>query len=697
MRRALVLLPCLLAACATPLGENAPPASQVAIEAREEFVAIARLEDLRSDDGGTLSAFLSESDAKVRARAALALGRLPRAEGDEAIRISLEQAATADPDSDVRRMALFALGQRADPQSGEAIVALLGDQDAGVRARAVEALAKLLRPDLRGPVLAALDDAAAEVRLEAAHGPHRWLRTEADAEEVDARVAALLERENDPQVVMYALSTLERRHARAGRAAFERYATSPIPKVRLFAVRGLKSLAPADGLVEPLRRAMDDKDWRVVVEAAMGLGLCDSPEADQVLGAATKALSPHVRRTAWEALAGRVDRITTQPEARALHQSLRPFWLDRETFDGESSLSVQAAFLELELPLLARLRSLGAGWTQAQSTEIVAKLDEVGRRQPPVVLVGLAHALGRIPEDFSREALASLAAHADPLVAGAAIEALGKHPGEWTRTLLLSLLENRDNGLRLAALLSLAEMAVAGDMPALVQLYRTSRGEIGPEVRFNCVRVAQKISPQAPSPVAELALNDEDAFVRAVARQVYRSLDAPVPQFEPAAAAAQATVPVPGVDFPTYTRNPQVEVRTTRGPMVFELFPAEAPVHVHNFLELAKRGVYDGLTFHRVVQDFVVQGGDPRGDGNGGTSWRGGSLRQEIGPRKYVRGSLGMPRNEDPDSGGGQLFVTHRPTPHLDGRYTIFGELVAGGPVLDAIEVGDKILSVRVQ
>ena len=108
-------------------------------------------------------------------------------------------------------------------------------------------------------------------------------------------------------------------------------------------------------------------------------------------------------------------------------------------------------------------------------------------------------------------------------------------------------------------------------------------------------------------------------------------------------------------------------------------------------------GLHEDLVFHRVVPDFVIQGGDPRGDGNGGASWRGDALRQEIGPRKYVRGSLGMPRNADPDSGGGQLFVTHRRTPHLDGRYTIFGQLVAGGEVLDTVDVGDRILEVRVR
>jgi cyclophilin family peptidyl-prolyl cis-trans isomerase len=139
-----------------------------------------------------------------------------------------------------------------------------------------------------------------------------------------------------------------------------------------------------------------------------------------------------------------------------------------------------------------------------------------------------------------------------------------------------------------------------------------------------------------------------------------------------------------------------VRIQTTRGDLVFELFPREAPIHVHNFLTLAGADHYDGTLFHRVVPNFVIQGGDYRGDGNGGTTYRGeDALRHEIAPRKFVRGSLGMPRNENPDSGGSQIFVTHRPTPHLDGRYTIFGELRDGFDVLDAIEVGDRIEDVR--
>ncbi len=111
------------------------------------------------------------------------------------------------------------------------------------------------------------------------------------------------------------------------------------------------------------------------------------------------------------------------------------------------------------------------------------------------------------------------------------------------------------------------------------------------------------------------------------------------------------------------------------------------------------RGAYDATSWHRVVPDFVVQGGDPRGDGNGGGTWRGpdDALRLEVTRRRYGTGSLGMPRNEDRDSGGRQVFVTHRPTPHLDGRYTIFGELQAGFEVLAALQEGDTIVTARVE
>jgi len=125
--------------------------------------------------------------------------------------------------------------------------------------------------------------------------------------------------------------------------------------------------------------------------------------------------------------------------------------------------------------------------------------------------------------------------------------------------------------------------------------------------------------------------------------------------------------------------------------MRIRLMDRAAPVHVAAFLERVDVAFYDGLIWHRVVPNFVIQGGDPRGDGWGSDDE---TLRDEINPLRYMRGSVGMPK-AGKDTGGCQLFITHVPTPHLDGNYTIFGQVVLGLEVIDAIEVGDEILGIR--
>ena len=119
----------------------------------------------------------------------------------------------------------------------------------------------------------------------------------------------------------------------------------------------------------------------------------------------------------------------------------------------------------------------------------------------------------------------------------------------------------------------------------------------------------------------------------------------------------------------------------------------EAPIHVASFIELVQAGHYDGLLWHRVVPNFVIQGGDPRGDGWGGAGYL---LRDEINRISYERGTVGMPK-AGKDTGGGQLFITHVPTPHLDGNYTVFARVISGVEVVDRIELGDRILSARVE
>jgi cyclophilin family peptidyl-prolyl cis-trans isomerase len=132
---------------------------------------------------------------------------------------------------------------------------------------------------------------------------------------------------------------------------------------------------------------------------------------------------------------------------------------------------------------------------------------------------------------------------------------------------------------------------------------------------------------------------------------------------------------------------------TQKGTFTIDLLPDDAPLTVDNFIKLARAGYFNGLEVHRVVPNFVMQDGDPRGDGNGGPGW---SIRCEMNMVPYERGAVGMALSGK-DTGGSQWFVTHSPQPHLDGGYTVFGRVnETGMKVVDKIVRGDKIVSVRI-
>lgn len=135
-------------------------------------------------------------------------------------------------------------------------------------------------------------------------------------------------------------------------------------------------------------------------------------------------------------------------------------------------------------------------------------------------------------------------------------------------------------------------------------------------------------------------------------------------------------------------------IETDRGTIVLELFDKDAPGTVANFEKLAKKGFYDGLTFHRVIADFMIQGGCPKGTGTGGPGW---TIKCETAknPRKHGKGALSM-AHAGKDTGGSQFFITHRATPHLDGVHTVFGQVTKGQEVVDAIRVGDRMKKVTV-
>lgn len=138
-----------------------------------------------------------------------------------------------------------------------------------------------------------------------------------------------------------------------------------------------------------------------------------------------------------------------------------------------------------------------------------------------------------------------------------------------------------------------------------------------------------------------------------------------------------------------------VKMETNRGTLDLELYPQYAPITVNNFIFLTEQGFYDGVSFHRVIENFVIQGGDPTGTGRGGPGYR---FEDELvgNPLKHETGVISM-ANAGPNTNGSQFFITHAPQPHLDGKHTVFGKVVEGRDVIYEIRAGDEMTSVTVE
>jgi cyclophilin family peptidyl-prolyl cis-trans isomerase len=310
-----------------------------------------------------------------------------------------------------------------------------------------------------------------------------------------------------------------------------------------------------------------------------------------------------------------------------------------------------------------------------------AELDAVGAPAPAMERLerSLRHPDGRV-RAAAAGALATLAESAS--VANDA------------RARLRGLLGDSDFVVRASALGALASGATLGDLSAALAAQHVTARDADLDARlafWTLVDSALARWREVPDSVA-LALDrvprPTDALERARASAIPRfaawkdvtGVARPAAWYEARAREAMAA------------RPPVARVETDRGALELVLFPADAPLTVHNFVELAERRYFDGLRFHRVVPNFVVQAGDPRGDGNGGPGY---AIRDELNPHRYARGTLGMALS-GPNTGGSQFFVTHAAQPHLDGGYTVFGQLVEGAGVLDRIEQGDRIVRITI-
>jgi cyclophilin family peptidyl-prolyl cis-trans isomerase len=142
------------------------------------------------------------------------------------------------------------------------------------------------------------------------------------------------------------------------------------------------------------------------------------------------------------------------------------------------------------------------------------------------------------------------------------------------------------------------------------------------------------------------------------------------------------------------TKISAARISTSKGDMVFTFYADDAPQHSAAFLKLAEAGFYDGLAFHRVEPGFVIQGGDPKGDGTGGPGY---NLKAEFNDRPHVRGTVAMARASSPDSAGSQFYICLGDARFLDKQYTVFGQLTEGFETLDAIRRGDVMTSVKIE
>lgn len=143
------------------------------------------------------------------------------------------------------------------------------------------------------------------------------------------------------------------------------------------------------------------------------------------------------------------------------------------------------------------------------------------------------------------------------------------------------------------------------------------------------------------------------------------------------------------------SKNYSATIRTSRGDISVDLFAKDAPFTVNNFVFLARDGFYDGTVFHRVITDFMVQGGDPTGTGMGGPGYK---FHDEVfgNSHRHETGSLSM-ANSGPNTNGSQFFITHEPQRHLNGKHTVFGQVTSGQNIVDSIRQGDQITGIEIQ
>jgi len=624
---------------------------------------------------------LSDTEARVRRRAALAVGHVGLTEGVVPL-----VALLRDPDPEVRQVAAFSLGLIGDRSARDPLVAALGDESPLVQGSAAEALGLLGDPAaaeaigrlasqvVQSGILAEIPgDTADSARDTPAAAFRLALFALVRLKAYDQLAAAVLDQSAQPRVrwwpVAYALQRLEDKRALPALVTLTREAH---PYTRAFAAKGLGALKDA-AVVPTLVGLVPSNERAVTIEAVRALGRIGDPSAAPLLQrlVTAKDAEPHVRLEALTALGG-------------VHDAGVPGLMD--TLLDAMTDPVPAI-------RAAALRSMAT----VDSQEFFAVLSSLDADADWSVRAALASVLGTLTPQLALPRLSTMLADQDQRVVPAVIDALVKLRPPNLAEILLARLKADDPVVRATAAAGLGEMKTANAEPALASAYQVAQQDAMYTTRAAVLDALAKYGLAAARPVLTQALTDKDWAVRVKAALLLKQLD-------PASAADvdRQIRPAPTRATPEQYQSSrlgappvstQAFIDTDRGTIQIELAMLDAPLTVDNFVTLARRRYFDGLVIHRVVSNFVIQDGDPRGDGEGGPGF---TIRDELNQRPYLRGAVGMALDPWPDTGGSQFFITHSPQPHLDAKYTLFGRVISGMEVVDQIQPGDVILRVRI-
>jgi cyclophilin family peptidyl-prolyl cis-trans isomerase/HEAT repeat protein len=663
---------CLAVSCGRP-PERTAAANEAEDPRTRSYARLLESEDSRTFNEALFRHAAASPDPWLRSKAALAAGRLRDREAS-----ALLPPLLRDAEAVVRRSAVFAAGVSGDRTLTAAVVLALTDPDPVTAANAAEALGKLGG----GEAMAALVKSIGTPGGARAAAARALFRAD-DPRVVDALAAVALDPGAPADVHAAAVYALARRPKKEGlsalRAVLRKGEGDESAETLAWAVRSAGLLADT-GSAPDLIRLAGSSNVSVAVQALAALERVVPAAGDDELAASASGVGSTRSNDDVPGVAVTALRLLGALPATAASRAALEENLLRRGWRGETALVSLTRLDAAGAPLRAANRLLAAAASSS-----------------PELKLGAAEALELLAPGAAERAEAALLADSSPRVRAAALSSIAKKKSPNRISRLAAGLRDSSPSVRAVALEASAPLVdgeAASLLPAWTEAFEKSFRAAEPDDVVAALDAAVARG-EAGKPLVAARVDDAEPVVREKARR------AMVVTWH-ASPAAFRRIPVKtgrtGDDYRELAKRArgfgaEVAFVTPRGTFAVALDFEAAPVTSSSFLALAEKGFFAGLLFHRVVPDFVVQTGDPRGDGTGGPGF---SLRDEINPLRYGRGTVGMALS-GPDTGGSQWFVALSPQPHLDGGYTAFGHVVSGMDVLDRLEQDDRIVSVRIR